>query len=235
MRERAKPAANIETARALLSPSRRSDVPPFMVMDVMAAAARIEDAGGRVVHMEVGQPAAPAPATAIAAARRALDHGRIGYTEALGIPSLTEPHRAPLPRAIWARTRSRPRRGDDRLVGWVHSGLPRAVRARRPGGGRFSRLSALSQYSDGARLRAGDDRDFRRDALGDHRRGAAGDAPQDAAQGRDRREPRQSHRYDDRRRSSRGADPRLRRRRHPLHLRRDLSRPRLHVSGARPR
>ena len=36
----------------------------------------------------VGQPAAPAPATAIAAAQAALVHGRIGYTETLGIPSL---------------------------------------------------------------------------------------------------------------------------------------------------
>src|SRR3990170_6930950 len=87
MRERAKAAANMEMVRALLSPSRRSDVPPFMVMDVMAAAARIEDAGGRVIHMEVGQPAAPAPSTAIAAARRALG-GRIAYTESLGLPSL---------------------------------------------------------------------------------------------------------------------------------------------------
>ncbi len=69
-------------------PSRRSNVPPFIVMDVMAAAARIEARGGRVVHMEVGQPAAPAPATAIAAARAALDKGDIGYTEALGIPAL---------------------------------------------------------------------------------------------------------------------------------------------------
>jgi aspartate/methionine/tyrosine aminotransferase len=59
-----------------------------MVMDVMAAAARIEAAGGRVIHMEVGQPAAPAPSTAIAAARAALAAGRIGYTETLGIPSL---------------------------------------------------------------------------------------------------------------------------------------------------
>ena len=59
-----------------------------MVMDVMAAAARIEAAGGRVVHMEVGQPAAPAPSTARAAARAALDMGRIGYTETLGIRSL---------------------------------------------------------------------------------------------------------------------------------------------------
>jgi aspartate/methionine/tyrosine aminotransferase len=59
-----------------------------MVMDVMAAAARIEAAGGRVVHMEVGQPAAPAPATAIAAARAALSGRQLGYTETLGLPSL---------------------------------------------------------------------------------------------------------------------------------------------------
>lgn len=73
-----------------LAASRRSDVPPFMVMDVMAAAARIEAAGGHVIHMEVGQPAAGAPKTAIAAAHVALEAGRIDYTSALGIPSLRE-------------------------------------------------------------------------------------------------------------------------------------------------
>ncbi len=61
-----------------------------MVMDVMAAAERIEAAGGHVIHMEVGQPAAPAPRAALAAAHRALDEGRIDYTSALGIPSLRE-------------------------------------------------------------------------------------------------------------------------------------------------
>ncbi|QDP25911.1 pyridoxal phosphate-dependent aminotransferase [Bradyrhizobium cosmicum] len=71
-----------------LEPSHRSDVPPFMVMDVMAAAARIEAAGGHVIHMEVGQPATGAPKTAIAAAHAALEAGRIDYTSALGIPSL---------------------------------------------------------------------------------------------------------------------------------------------------
>src|SRR3982751_64762 len=71
-----------------LAPSRRSEVPPFMVMDVMAAAARIEAAGGHVIHMEVGQPAASAPKVAIAAAHAALDSARIDYTSALGIPSL---------------------------------------------------------------------------------------------------------------------------------------------------
>src|SRR5689334_12905471 len=74
--------------RQLLVPSHRSEVPPFMVMDVMAAAARIEGAGGHVIHLEVGQPAEPAPATAIAAARAALGGARIDYTAALGIPSL---------------------------------------------------------------------------------------------------------------------------------------------------
>jgi aspartate/methionine/tyrosine aminotransferase len=78
----------LDAARRLIKPSERSGVPPFMVMDVMAAAARIEAAGGRVVHMEVGQPAAPAPKAAIAAARATLEAGRIDYTEALGIPGL---------------------------------------------------------------------------------------------------------------------------------------------------
>ena len=39
----------------------------------MAAAARIEAAGGHVIHMEVGQPAAAAPKTAIQAAHAALE------------------------------------------------------------------------------------------------------------------------------------------------------------------
>jgi aspartate/methionine/tyrosine aminotransferase len=77
-----------DRVKGLLTASGRSDVPPFMVMDVMAAADRIEAAGGHVIHMEVGQPAAPAPRTAIEAARAALEQGRIDYTSALGIPSL---------------------------------------------------------------------------------------------------------------------------------------------------
>src|SRR5215468_2629054 len=74
----------------LLAASTRSNVPPFMVMDVMSSAERIEAAGGHVIHMEVGQPAAPAPKVALAAARAALEGGRIDYTSALGIASLRE-------------------------------------------------------------------------------------------------------------------------------------------------
>ena len=54
----------------------------------MAAAARLEAQGRRIVHMEVGQPAAGAPASSIAAVRAALAEGPHGYTEALGMPSL---------------------------------------------------------------------------------------------------------------------------------------------------
>jgi aspartate/methionine/tyrosine aminotransferase len=78
----------LNAARDLLIPSRRSDVPPFIVMDVMAAAAELEAKGERVIHMEVGQPAAAAPVVAREAAQAALIEGRIGYTEALGLPSL---------------------------------------------------------------------------------------------------------------------------------------------------
>ncbi|GAB2206264.1 aminotransferase class I/II-fold pyridoxal phosphate-dependent enzyme [Roseibium sp. ROS1] len=74
----------------LFQPSRRSDVAPFIAMDVLAEAARLEAQGRKIIHMEVGQPSAPAPRAALDMARKALDHGRLGYTEALGIRPLRE-------------------------------------------------------------------------------------------------------------------------------------------------
>lgn len=68
--------------------SRRSAVAPFIVMDVMEHAARLERAGARVIHLEVGQPAAPAPLSARNAASAFLQAGQVGYTAALGIPTL---------------------------------------------------------------------------------------------------------------------------------------------------
>ncbi len=72
------------------SPSTRSDVEPFHAMDVMSAANALERAGRRIIHMEVGQPGAPAPESVLAAARAALADGNIGYTEAKGRPDLRE-------------------------------------------------------------------------------------------------------------------------------------------------
>ncbi|ACP24897.1 aspartate transaminase protein [Sinorhizobium fredii NGR234] len=68
--------------------SKRSAVEPFHAMDVLAEATRRRDAGHPVISMAVGQPAHPAPKAAREAARRALEHGRLGYTDALGTLSL---------------------------------------------------------------------------------------------------------------------------------------------------
>lgn len=68
--------------------SKRSDVDPFIVMDVMEAARRAEDAGRHIIHMEVGQPATGAPRAAVAALKTAMDGGALGYTVALGLPEL---------------------------------------------------------------------------------------------------------------------------------------------------
>jgi len=73
-----------------LPPALRSDAPPFIVMDVMAASADLEAQGRDIVHMEVGQPGSPASTLSLAAARAALVHGRLAYTEALGKRSLRE-------------------------------------------------------------------------------------------------------------------------------------------------
>jgi aspartate/methionine/tyrosine aminotransferase len=71
-------------------PSRRSEVPPFIVMDVMQAAAEREASGAEVIHMEVGQPGTPAPRAALERAASALERETLGYTVALGLPSLRE-------------------------------------------------------------------------------------------------------------------------------------------------
>ncbi|SFB81680.1 pyridoxal phosphate-dependent aminotransferase [Tropicimonas isoalkanivorans] len=70
--------------------SRRGEVDPFIVMDVMEAARQAEAAGRRVIHMEVGQPGTPAPAAARAALARAMETDALGYTVALGLPALRQ-------------------------------------------------------------------------------------------------------------------------------------------------
>jgi len=74
---------------------RGASAPPFLVMDVIAAAnarqAALPPGGPAVIRMEVGQPGTGAPAGALAAAAAALRSGEpLGYTEALGRRSLRE-------------------------------------------------------------------------------------------------------------------------------------------------
>lgn len=71
-----------------LKVSARGRIPPFIVMDVLAAANERQAAGEDIVHLELGQPATPAPRGAIEAAQGALEAEPLGYTEAFGLASL---------------------------------------------------------------------------------------------------------------------------------------------------
>jgi len=73
-----------------LRTSKRSDVDPFIVMDVMEAARIEEDKGRHIIHMEVGQPGTGAPQKAIDAVNTAMAKDALGYTVALGIPELRQ-------------------------------------------------------------------------------------------------------------------------------------------------
>ena len=72
----------------VLKVSSRGTIPPFIVMDVMQAAAEREAEGKSTYHLEVGQPGTRAPAGVLEAAHRALESQRLGYTVALGVPEL---------------------------------------------------------------------------------------------------------------------------------------------------
>ncbi|MEM9323145.1 MAG: pyridoxal phosphate-dependent aminotransferase, partial [Pseudomonadota bacterium] len=60
--------------------SSRSDVDPFIVMDVMEAARAAEEAGRHIIHMEVGQPGTSAPSGARSALAAAMQDDALGYT-----------------------------------------------------------------------------------------------------------------------------------------------------------
>ncbi len=68
--------------------STRSQVDPFIVMDVMEAARSAEATGRHIIHMEVGQPGTPAPLGARDAVTAAMAEDAMGYTVALGLPAL---------------------------------------------------------------------------------------------------------------------------------------------------
>src|SRR5512139_2483505 len=79
-----------ETLGRRLTVASRANVPPFHVMDLLAAAAERARTHGDLVNMVAGQPSTPAPRPVREAAKRAIDADVLGYTVALGIPRLRE-------------------------------------------------------------------------------------------------------------------------------------------------
>lgn len=78
----------------MLKTGRAACVPPFLAMDVGAAANRMMAGSGpgdpRVLGLHVGQPGTPAPEGARRAAAAAMARDALGYTDALGLMSLRE-------------------------------------------------------------------------------------------------------------------------------------------------
>ena len=71
-----------------MRPSNRSQVDPFVVMDVLERANAMAQAGRTVFHLEAGQPSTRAPRRALEAVAESLQREVLGYTEALGRPAL---------------------------------------------------------------------------------------------------------------------------------------------------
>ena len=68
--------------------SRRGRIPSFIVMDVMRAANKLDNGGGAVIHMEVGQPSTGAPQGVVDAVKQTVGTDSLGYTDSFGIPTL---------------------------------------------------------------------------------------------------------------------------------------------------
>jgi aspartate/methionine/tyrosine aminotransferase len=67
---------------------RAEAITPFHVMDILARAKQLEQAGMDVIHMEVGEPDFATPSPIVEAGIQALENGNTHYTPALGLPEL---------------------------------------------------------------------------------------------------------------------------------------------------
>ena len=172
----------------------RANVPPFHVMDLLAAAAERQRTHGDLVNLVAGQPMTGAPRPVRDEAIRLLASGDpLGYTLAAGIPELREAIAAHHARTHGIDVVARRRRGDDRLVGRVPAGVPRGLRGRRPGGDGPARLPLLPQRPGRARLRGRRDPDRPGDPVPADRR--PGRAALDDVHGPGRGQPGQPDRH----------------------------------------
>ena len=67
---------------------RASNIPPFIVMDVLERAQELAASGKEIIHLEVGEPDFATPEVISQAAVRALSDGHTHYTHSLGVMEL---------------------------------------------------------------------------------------------------------------------------------------------------
>ncbi|HEX7740096.1 MAG TPA: aspartate aminotransferase, partial [Marmoricola sp.] len=70
--------------------AQRANVPPFHVMDLLAAANARQRSHGDMCNLVAGQPSTGAPAPVREEAKRLIDEDLLGYTVAIGVPELRE-------------------------------------------------------------------------------------------------------------------------------------------------
>ena len=71
-------------------PERASDITPFLVMDILEKAKKMEAEGRDIVHFEVGEPDFSTPLCVREAAKSAIDRRETGYAPSLGLPQLRD-------------------------------------------------------------------------------------------------------------------------------------------------
>ncbi len=79
---------NVRAGNGCTSRSRK--IQPFYVMELLEKAQGLEAQGEDVVHMEIGEPDFPTPASIRDAAIKSIREGKTFYTHSLGLPALRE-------------------------------------------------------------------------------------------------------------------------------------------------
>jgi len=69
---------------------RATEIPPFIVMDVLERAHELEREGRHIIHLQIGEPDFPTPACICDAACDAIRGGETHYTHSLGLIELRE-------------------------------------------------------------------------------------------------------------------------------------------------
>jgi len=69
---------------------RAGEITPFLVMDILEAAHKLEAQGTNVIHLEIGEPDFDTPECIKEAAKKALADGETHYTHSLGLLPLRE-------------------------------------------------------------------------------------------------------------------------------------------------
>ena len=73
-----------------MATKKSSEIPPFIVMEVMEKAAAMERQGENIIHLEVGEPDFDTPECIKEAAIRAIREGKTHYTHSMGLVELRE-------------------------------------------------------------------------------------------------------------------------------------------------